>query len=60
MFKLTAKTLAGEDVRSFEQKPEALAAFKEFNRIYKSVTLIESVTTTVETIIRDSSKPEGT
>jgi hypothetical protein len=59
MFKLTAKTLTGEEVRSFERKEDGIAAFKEFNKIYKSVTLIESVTTTVETIIRDSSKPEG-
>lgn len=59
MFLLIAKTLDGEERRSYGVKSDAIDGFKEFNKIYKNVTLIESVTTTVETIIRDSSKPDG-
>ena len=33
------KTIEGNRTRTFEQKPDAVAAFKELNKLYRFVTL---------------------
>lgn len=57
MFLVEYKTIEGDRTRTFEQKPDALAAFKELHKLYRVVTLSEETTTVAKVVLRDSQNP---
>lgn len=57
MFLVEYKTIEGDRTRTFEIKEDAVASFKEFNKLYRIVTLSEEKTTTSKTVLRDSQNP---
>lgn len=57
LFLVEYKTIEGDRTRTFEQKPDALAAFKELHKLYRVVTLSEETTTVAKVVLRDSQNP---
>ncbi|HEY6021263.1 MAG TPA: hypothetical protein VIY48_15575 [Candidatus Paceibacterota bacterium] len=57
LFLVEYKTIEGDRARTFEIKEDAIASFKEFNKLYRIVTLSEEKTTTSKTVLRDSQNP---
>lgn len=57
LFLVEYKTIEGDRTRTFEIKEDAVASFKEFNKLYRIVTLSEEKTTTSKTVLRDSQNP---
>lgn len=57
LFLVEYKTIEGDRIRTFEVKADAVASFKEFNKLYRFVTLSEETTTTTKVVLRDSQNP---
>lgn len=57
LFLVEYKTIEGDRTRTFEVKEDAVASFKEFNKLYRFVTLSEEKTTTTKAVLRDSQNP---